>query len=267
MKTASLRSDPTPPPPDVSGRGGAAPEGRLVVDRALMDFWSKAAEPAVVQRWRRHILRRRLLWKLTIAATESLKRLLDIAGGLAGVVCFAPVLGVVAVLIRLEDGGPVFFRQLRIGKGGHPIYIWKLRSMVVNAEGLKGQLADRNEHAEGVTFKMRRDPRITRVGRWIRKLSLDEVPQIWSVLKGDMALVGPRPPVPQEVRKYNAFQLRRLTVKPGLTCLWQIGGRADIDFAGQVRLDLQYIYSESLWRDVKILFRTVPAVLMGKGAY
>ncbi len=208
-----------------------------------------------------------MLWKLTVSGTEFLKRLLDIAGGLAGVLCFAPVIGVVAVLIKLEDGGPVFFRQLRIGKGGRPIYIWKLRSMVQHAEAAKTQLADQNQHAEGVTFKMKRDPRITKTGRWIRKLSLDEAPQVWSVLKGEMALVGPRPPVPQEVRKYNAFQLRRLTVKPGLTCLWQIGGRANIDFAGQVRLDLQYIYSESLWKDVKILFKTIPAVLMGKGAY
>jgi len=196
-----------------------------------------------------------------------MKRLLDIVGGLAGCVFFAPILAIVAVLIKIEDGGPVFFRQLRIGKGGKPIYIWKLRSMVLNAEEIKKQLEAENQHAEGVTFKMKRDPRITKVGRWIRKLSLDEAPQVWSVLKGDMALVGPRPPVPQEVQKYNSFELRRLTVKPGLTCLWQIGGRSDIDFSGQVRLDLQYIYSESIWKDIKILFLTIPAVLMGRGAY
>lgn len=246
---------------------GTLTQDTTKVDHALVDFWANAANPAVIKRWRRSILRRRLLWKLTISGTEAMKRLLDIVGGLAGCLFFAPILAVVAVLIKLEDGGPVFFRQLRIGKGGMPIYIWKLRSMVLNAEEIKKQLEAQNQHAEGVTFKMKRDPRITKVGRWIRKLSLDEAPQVWSVLKGDMALVGPRPPVPQEVRKYNSFELRRLTVKPGLTCLWQIGGRSDIDFSGQVRLDLQYIYSESIWKDVKILFLTIPAVLMGRGAY
>ena len=212
-------------------------------------------------------MRRRLLWKVAVVASETMKRGLDIAGGLVGCLFFAPILAVVAILIKIEDGGPVFFKQLRIGKGGKPIYILKVRSMVLNAEEIKKQLEAQNQHAEGVTFKMKRDPRITKVGKWIRKLSLDEGPQIWSVLKGDMALVGPRPPVPQEVQKYNSFELRRLTVKPGLTCLWQIGGRSDIDFSGQVRLDLQYIYSESIWKDIKILFLTVPAVLMGRGAY
>ena len=212
-------------------------------------------------------MRRRLLWKVAVVASETMKRGLDIVGGLVGCLFFAPILSVVAILIKIEDGGPVFFKQLRIGKGGKPIYILKVRSMVLNAEEIKKQLEAQNQHAEGVTFKMKRDPRITKVGKWIRKLSLDEAPQIWSVLKGDMALVGPRPPVPQEVQKYNSFELRRLTVKPGLTCLWQIGGRSDIDFSGQVRLDLQYIYSESIWKDIKILFLTVPAVLMGRGAY
>ena len=237
------------------------------VDHTLVEFWSKAAEPAVVGRWRRSILRRRLMWKLAITGTEVAKRMLDLIGGLVGCVILAPVVGMVALLIKIEDGGPVFFRQLRIGKRGRPIFIWKIRSMVVDAENVKVELEEENEHGEGVTFKMKKDPRTTRVGRWIRKLSLDEAPQLWSVLKGDMALVGPRPPVPREVQKYKAFELRRLTVKPGLTCLWQIGGRADIDFSGQVRLDLQYIYSESIWKDIKILLLTVPAVLMGKGAY
>jgi lipopolysaccharide/colanic/teichoic acid biosynthesis glycosyltransferase len=237
------------------------------IDHSLVDFWANAANPAVIKRWRRSILRRRLLWKVAVVASETMKRTLDIVGGLVGCLFFAPILTVVAILIKIEDGGPVFFRQLRIGKGGKPIYILKVRSMVLNAEEIKRQLEAQNQHAEGVTFKMKRDPRITKVGKWIRKLSLDEAPQIWSVLKGDMALVGPRPPVPQEVQKYNSFELRRLTVKPGLTCLWQIGGRSDIDFSGQVRLDLQYIYSESIWKDIKILFLTVPAVLMGRGAY
>jgi len=250
---------------DVSHSDNAPADALL--DSKLIDFWSRAADPAVVQRWRRSILRRRLMWKLTISGTEAMKRLMDIVGGAVGCVLFAPLLALVTVLIKLEDGGPVFFKQLRIGKGGRPIYIWKLRSMVRNAEETKVELEDENQHKDGITFKMKRDPRITRVGRWFRKLSLDEAPQLWSVLLGDMALVGPRPPIPQEVKKYNAFELRRLTVKPGLTCLWQIGGRSDIDFQGQVRLDLQYIYSESIWRDIKILFLTIPAVLMGKGAY
>ena len=139
--------------------------------------------------------------------------------------------------------------------------------MVVNADEVFKELMAKNQHADGVTFKMKDDPRITKVGKILRKYSLDELPQFANVFMGDMSLVGPRPCLPREVKRYTLAQRRRLDVLPGVTCLWQIGGRAEIDFSGQVQLDVQYIESHSLWGDVKILIKTVPAVLFGKGAY
>jgi lipopolysaccharide/colanic/teichoic acid biosynthesis glycosyltransferase len=138
--------------------------------------------------------------------------------------------------------------------------------MCLDAEARLKELLAQNHHAEGVTFKIKDDPRITRVGRMIRKYSLDELPQFYNVLIGDMSLVGPRPPVPREVSKYSLAQRRRLAIKPGITCLWQVGGRSNIDFTGQVQLDLQYIENQSFWGDVKILLKTIPAVLLGDGA-
>lgn len=145
--------------------------------------------------------------------------------------------------------------------------MWKFRSMVVNADALKDKLLAQNEMQGGVTFKMKNDPRITRIGKWIRKFSVDELPQLWNILVGDMSVVGPRPPVPREVELYTVEDRQRLLVKPGLTCFWQVGGRSEIDFAGQVRLDVAYIRSKNVWLDLKLLFLTVPAVLFGKGAY
>ncbi len=145
--------------------------------------------------------------------------------------------------------------------------MWKFRSMVVNADALKDKILAQNEMQGGVTFKMKNDPRITRVGKWIRKFSVDELPQLINVLKGEMSLVGPRPPVPREVAQYTVEDRQRLLATPGLTCFWQVGGRSEIDFAGQVRLDVSYIRSESVWLDLKLLVQTVPAVLLGKGAY
>jgi len=159
------------------------------------------------------------------------------------------------------------FRQVRVGKDGRKIQVYKFRSMVTNAEKVRSGLAAGNHHGAGVTFKMRRDPRVTKVGRWIRNFSIDEMPQFFNVLEGDMSLVGPRPALPKEVACYDAFQLKRLTVKPGISCLWQIEGRADIDFEGQVRLDLKYIHSSSIWSDIVILLKTVPAVVLARGAY
>ena len=129
------------------------------------------------------------------------------------------------------------------------------------------ELLAQNHHSVGITFKLKDDPRVTRIGKWLRKFSLDELPQFWNVLRGDMSLVGPRPPVPREVALYTLADRRRLTVKPGITCIWQISGRAEIDFPGQVQLDVRYIESRSLWQDIKILLKTVPAVLTGSGAY
>jgi lipopolysaccharide/colanic/teichoic acid biosynthesis glycosyltransferase len=138
--------------------------------------------------------------------------------------------------------------------------------MCHNAEAKLQELLAKNCHSEGVTFKIKNDPRLTRVGKWLRKLSFDELPQVWNVLKGDMSLVGPRPPVPREVAKYSVSDRRRLAVKPGITCLWQIGGRSEIDFSGQVKLDVGYIETQSFWQDVKIIVKTVPAVASCKGA-
>jgi len=154
-----------------------------------------------------------------------------------------------------------------VGLRGRLFGMWKFRSMFVEAEKMKDQLSRRNEMQGGVTFKMKNDPRVTRVGRFIRKYSVDELPQFWNVLRGDMSLVGPRPPVPREVALYSPEDRQRLLAVPGLTCFWQVGGRSAIDFEGQVKLDVAYIRSASLWLDLKLLVQTVPAVLFGKGAF
>ena len=204
-----------------------------------------------------------------IAVTEStyfLKRALDIIGSSILLVLLSPLFLITALAIKIDAPGPVFYSQTRVGKWGKLFTMHKFRSMVVGADKMKDELLDQDE-AGGVIFKIKRDPRITRVGRIIRKLSIDELPQIWNVLKGDMSLVGPRPPVPREVAQYELSDRRRLDVIPGITCIWQVSGRSDIDFKGQVKLDIQYIESQSFWTDIKLLFKTIPAVLLGKGAY
>ncbi|WOO42015.1 sugar transferase [Rubellicoccus peritrichatus] len=230
-------------------------------------YWASAVEVSRVRAWIRATRRKMLWWRITIKLSHLLKRLLDILGSIAALIAFSPVFLIVSLLIKIEDGGPIFFKQTRVGDGGKPFGMFKFRSMVTNADEIKDALAEGNQHAVGVTFKIKDDPRITKVGKFIRKASVDEFPQFYNVLKGEMSLVGPRPPVPREVAQYRAVHLRRLKAKPGITCLWQIGGRADIDFEGQVRLDLEYIRSANFWTDIKILFLTVPAVLAGKGAY
>jgi exopolysaccharide biosynthesis polyprenyl glycosylphosphotransferase len=199
--------------------------------------------------------------------TSFLKRALDITAGFILLVLCCPLFLLIAILVKLEDGGPIFFAQRRVGQFGREFKMFKIRSMCLDAEQKLKELAAQNQHKDGVTFKIKHDPRITRVGRWLRKFSLDELPQFYNVLVGDMSLVGPRPPVPGEVSKYSLAHRRRLAIKPGITCLWQISGRAEIDFSGQVQLDVDYIENLSFWMDVKILARTVPAVLSGKGAY
>jgi lipopolysaccharide/colanic/teichoic acid biosynthesis glycosyltransferase len=205
-------------------------------------------------------------WRLRVSLAPRLKRALDLAGALALLVATGPVIALIALAIKWEDGGPVFFRQLRVGKHGRPFWIYKFRSMVPNAEALKAQLMAQNEMRDGILFKIKRDPRVTRVGRIIRKLSLDELPQLWNVVRGEMSLVGPRPPVPSEVARYDPAHRRRLAATPGITCLWQVSGRNNIDFPGQVRLDVQYIERQTLGLDLVILLRTIPAVISGKGA-
>jgi lipopolysaccharide/colanic/teichoic acid biosynthesis glycosyltransferase len=293
--------------------------------------------------------RKKYAWLLVVGGARVIKRAIDIFAALAGLLLLLPLFLVVALLIKLTDGGPVLFWQSRVGRWGREFPFPKFRSMVANAEEIKrrmvellthvraelGRLAEerpdlapevreglrrfareplpkvaklmakfppdvraaieglgkevltrmvaemrdldpksqkilaamQNDHANSITFKMRNDPRVTWIGKIIRKLSIDELPQLWCVLKGDMSLVGPRPPVPSEVAEYTLADRRRLDAKPGLTCIWQVSGRGDIPFDQQVQLDVQYINSHSVWLDIKLLLKTVPAVLLGKGAY
>jgi exopolysaccharide biosynthesis polyprenyl glycosylphosphotransferase len=193
------------------------------------------------------------------------KRALDIAGALLGLIVAAPALAIAAAAIRLDSKGPVLFRQIRCGLHGRPFVMYKLRTMVCDAESQQEHLRSLNE-MQGPVFKIRRDPRITGVGRFLRAFSIDELPQFWSVLIGDMSLVGPRPPLPGEVARYETSERRRLSMRPGLTCLWQVNGRNELDFDEWVKLDLQYIDAWSLRHDLKILLLTIPTVLRGTGS-
>ena len=194
----------------------------------------------------------------------AIKRVLDILVGGLGLLLISPLILVLGVFIKLSDRGPIFFKQVRVGKGGRRFDCYKFRSMRSDAEETKELLLDRNE-ADGPVFKIRKDPRITRVGRFMRKYSLDELPQLWSVLRGDMSLVGPRPPVPDEVRNYEWWQRRRLAVKPGLTCIWQVWGRNQVSFKRWVEMDIQYIEGWSLWLDLKLIAHTFGVVVRGTG--
>ena len=215
---------------------------------------------------RNRVRRQRLRWSWEVHRDPWLKRLFDIAFSLAVLGAFTPLFLLIAVLIKIEDRGPIFFTQTRVGKYGRLFKMFKFRSMCIDAEKRLEELKAKNQHKEGVTFKIKDDPRITRVGKWLRKLSLDEMPQFFNVLFGDMSVVGPRPPVPREVALYTPADRRRLAVKPGITCIWQVSGRAEIDFSGQVALDVRYIESQSLLTDLKIAVQTIPAVLSGRGA-
>jgi lipopolysaccharide/colanic/teichoic acid biosynthesis glycosyltransferase len=213
-----------------------------------------------------HVRRQRFYAKWLAHSTDVTKRALDIAISFLLLIMAAPLLVVIGLLIKWEDGGLIFFSQTRIGQNGREFKMFKVRSMRLDAEMRLEDLLGKNKHNDGVTFKIQNDPRITRVGKWLRKFSFDELPQLYNVLIGDMSLVGPRPPLPREVAKYSPADRRRLAVKPGITCIWQISGRANIDFSGQVQLDVDYIERQSFWIDLLILSRTVPAVLSGKGA-
>jgi lipopolysaccharide/colanic/teichoic acid biosynthesis glycosyltransferase len=198
--------------------------------------------------------------------TPFSKRCLDVLGSALALLLLAPLLALVALAIRLDSPGPVVFRQLRAGRGGRPFVFYKFRSMFVDAETRRALLAGRNEQT-GPVFKMRADPRVTRVGRWLRRWSLDELPQLWNVLRGDISLVGPRPPMLDEVARYERWQRRRLCVAGGITCIWQVSGRSQIPFVEWMRLDLRYVACRNLWLDLRLLLRTLPAVLSGRGAY
>lgn len=194
------------------------------------------------------------------------KRTMDLCISLMGLVVLSPIMLATAVAVRVSSPGPVLFKQLRVGKNGKEFFMYKFRSMYADAEQRLADLQDKNE-SDGPTFKIANDPRITPVGRFLRKTSIDELPQLANILQGSMSVVGPRPPLLREVEHYSDWDWGRLTVKPGLTCFWQIGGRSDISFSEWMKLDLKYVEEQGFWTDVKILFKTVWVVLSGKGAY
>lgn len=194
------------------------------------------------------------------------KRLIDIVGSAFGLFLLSPIIILTAFFIKSEDKGPVFYVSKRVGRKNRIFPFYKFRSMITDAEKMKESLRDKSE-TTGPIFKIKDDPRITKTGKFIRRFSIDELPQLWNVFKGDMSLVGPRPPTPDEVEKYELWQMRRLEVKPGITCLWQVRGRSNLSFYKWVKWDLWYIDNWSLWLDIKILFWTIPAVLKKDGAY
>lgn len=233
----------------------------------LLGHFARFQSRAGLARLRATVWLRRLAWRWLTGGADVGKRALDASLSAVALLVLSPLLLLIALLVVLEDGGPILFVQTRVGQYGRPFRMLKFRSMRPDAEQRLAQVFAANQHRTGVTFKVRRDPRVTRIGRWLRRFSLDELPQFFNVLIGDMSLVGPRPPVPREVEKYSLADRRRLAVKPGLTCLWQISGRAEIDFPGQVQLDVTYIETQSLREDLRILIRTLPAVIFGAGAY
>ncbi len=198
--------------------------------------------------------------------SERFKRYIDVVGSVLGMVFFFPVLCMAASAIRLYDGGPIFYASERIGRHSRPFVMYKLRTMVVDAHMLRPRL-ERRDGVCNLLFKLRFDPRVTPVGRVLRRLSIDEIPQFWNVIRGEMSLVGPRPALASEVSRYSRRDRERLGVRPGMTCLWQVSGRSQLGFAQQSILDRQYIQSRSLWLDLWILARTLPAVVWGRGAY
>lgn len=201
------------------------------------------------------------------AAGRVAKRAVDVTASGLALALLSPLALLIAAAIKLTDGGPVFYWQTRVGRHGQPFRFPKFRTMCTNSDAMMASLLSQNQHGASVTFKMKDDPRITRVGKWLRRFSIDEAPQLWCVFTGQMSLVGPRPPVPREVALYSIADRIRLEMTPGLTCIWQVSGRSDIPFEGQVVLDREYVVRQSFWLDLVLLLRTVPAVLTGRGAY
>lgn len=206
-------------------------------------------------------------WQLRRKLYPLSKRALDMLVSACALICLLPLFLVVGALIKLHDGGPIFYTQMRVGRGGRQFPFYKFRSMSTKSDVERKALVESDQGNDALRFKMKNDPRITPVGRFIRRFSIDELPQFWNVLCGDMTIVGPRPPIPEEVEQYGARAWRRLDVKPGLTCTWQTGGRSDIPFEQQVEMDLEYIHRRNAGKDVGLIAKTVPAVLKGKGAY
>jgi len=234
--------------------------------RLLEELHNRYAKPSSLGQRLRY-LRKKYLWIIFVDGVQLLKRFLDIVLSATLLVAISPLFLIIAGLIKLQDGGPTFYVTKRVGKWGKEFRFPKFRTMELDADQMKEQLVGRNEHPGDIRFKMKHDPRITRLGRILRKRSLDELPQFWCVLKGEMSLVGPRPPLPEEVAKYNLEQRKRLDALPGITCIWQVSGRSEIPFAQQVDLDIAYIESQSFSLDIKLLLKTIPAVFFGRGAY
>jgi exopolysaccharide biosynthesis polyprenyl glycosylphosphotransferase len=232
------------PGPLLGARGRRAPRLRLVHDEPSAASASTRAGQA------RHVV----------------KRAFDVVFATLGLLVGLPLLVLLAMAIKLDSRGPALFRQQRVGLGGRRFHVWKFRTMVVDAESLLVDLRGRNE-ADGPLFKIKNDPRVTRVGRWLRQFSLDELPQLWNVLRGEMSLVGPRPALPAEMERWGPQVYRRIEVKPGITGLWQVNGRADLTFDDYVRLDLHYVANWSIWMDITLLARTVLTVVRRSGAY
>jgi lipopolysaccharide/colanic/teichoic acid biosynthesis glycosyltransferase len=241
-------------------------------DKSPLDRIRLAQNP--VGRWWLNVTVRwaRTRWKFSAASSRVIKRILDVTIATTVLLLLSPLVVLIAILVK-SDGGPALFCQRRVGYAGREFGMLKFRSMVVDAERRLAEVMALNEKASGITFKAKNDPRITKIGRFLRKSSLDELPQLWNVLRGEMSLVGPRPALPREVAQYSLSDRRRLFAKPGLTCLWQvgernggvleIGNRNAIDFPEQVQLDVRYIEEQSFWRDLRVLIKTIPAVLFG----
>ena len=204
--------------------------------------------------------------KQNLRVYEIFKRIIDIIGAGLGLILLSPIIAIVACAVKVTSKGPIFFSQKRVGKNGELFEMYKFRSMVVNAEELKGNLEDQNEMS-GPMFKIKDDPRVTKVGKFIRKTSIDELPQLWNVLKGDMSLVGPRPSLPKEVEQFDNWMFKRLSVRPGLTCYWQVSGRNNIDFEDWMKLDCRYVDERNLWIDIKLIFKTVFVLFGDKNAH
>lgn len=210
---------------------------------------------------------RLFFWETGLRSLFFVKRAFDIIASLLAILILLPMFLVVSVVILIDDGFPIIYRQKRVGLYGREFNLLKFRTMCRDADAMKADLMALNESPDGVMFKMKKDPRVTRSGRILRRFSIDETPQFLNVVSGNLSLVGPRPPLPEEVARYSLHDRKRLQVKPGLTCLWQVQGRSEIAFDQLVSLDLQYIRSQSVLNDLVIMIKTIPAVLFGRGAY
>ena len=204
--------------------------------------------------------------KQNLRVYEIFKRIIDIIGAGLGLILLSPIIAIVACAVKVTSKGPIFFSQKRVGKNGELFEMYKFRSMVVNAEELKENLEEQNEMS-GPMFKIKDDPRVTKVGKFIRKTSIDELPQLWNILKGDMSLVGPRPSLPKEVEQFDNWMFKRLSVRPGLTCYWQVSGRNNIDFEDWMKLDVKYVEERNIWIDIKLIFKTIFVLFGDKNAH